>query len=149
VRLSFARAGVCALVLIVTALPAPAAAQSTPWAMCAPANPDHATVVQGVPVVERYELTVTGPSGAAPALNLGKPAIVPSCTIGTVSVPNAITADLTTFVAGLPPGTYTATLAAIGQGGQAVSPASAPFSLTVPAPRPQGAPGISRSGAGL
>jgi hypothetical protein len=117
-----------------------------PWIMTAPANPDHNTIAQTVQVVASYELTVTPQGGTALApLNLGKPPLMASCTIAGATVQNCISADVNTFVNGLPPGTYTAVLKALGPGGSAVSPAGNPFPLTVPAPGAQGAPGLSRS----
>ena len=111
-------------------------AQTGPWTVTFPANPDHTTVAQGVNVVASYELVVTPSGGAAlPAFNLNKPAPVGS----TISV------DINTYVNGLAPGTYTAVIRALGPGGQAVSPASTPFPLVVPAPRAQAAPAVSRS----
>jgi hypothetical protein len=126
----------------------PVQAQTTgPWTMTAQANPDHNTIAQTVNVVASYELTFTPQGGVAlPALNLGKPPLVPSCTIAGATVQNCLVVDINTAVNGLPPGTYTGTLKAVGPGGQAVSPAGPSFPLTVPAPGPQGAPGISRSG---
>jgi hypothetical protein len=106
------------------------------WTATFPANPDHATVAQGANIVSGYELVVTPATGPAlPPLDLNKPAPVG----GNISV------DITAFVNGLTAGTYTAAVRAIGPGGQAVSSASAPFILAVPAPRPQAAPVVSKS----
>jgi hypothetical protein len=111
-------------------------AQTGPWMATFTANPDHATVAQGVPVVASYDLIVTPQGGAALApIPLGKPAPVS----GTISV------NVDAALNALPPGTYTAVIRAIGPGGQAVSPAGVPFPLVVPAPGAQGPPGVSRS----
>jgi hypothetical protein len=145
------RATLIALGLLVLGAPVPAQAQTPgPWVMTAPANPDHATVAQGVNVVSSYELVVTPQGGGPlPALSLGKPALVASCTIGTATVQNCLVVDVNTYVNGLPPGTYTAVLRALGPGGQAASPAGPPFPLVVPAPGQQGAPALSRSSTAL
>lgn len=138
-----------AAALAVGAIAAPSFAQTGPWTLTAPANPEHNTIAQTVNVVGSYEWAVTPQGGTAlPPLNIGKPAVLPTCTIGTATVTNCIQADVNAFVNGLPPGTYTSTLKAIGPGGQAVSPASPSFPLTVPAPGPQGAPAVSRSPSG-
>ncbi len=133
----------------VCVLASPAVAQTGPWTVSAPANPDHNTIAQGVNVVASYDFLVTPVGGATlPAVNLGKPAITATCTIGGAQVSNCIVANVDTFIKGLPPGNYTAQIRAIGPGGQVLSPAGPPFPLTVPAPGPQGAPGVSRSSGG-
>lgn len=135
---------------LLLACAAPAFAQSGPWTVSAPANPDHATIAQGAEVVAGYDFIVTPQGGAAlPAVSIGKPSIVPSCVIGTVTVQNCITANVDAFIKGLPPGDYTAQIRAIGPGGQELSPAGPPFLLKVPAPGRQGAPGVSRSSGAL
>jgi len=127
-----------------------AGAQTGNWQMTVPANPEHNTIAQTVNVVTRYELEVTPTGGnPRPPLDLGKPPLVPSCTIDGATVQNCLIVDVNTFVSALPPGTYTAVVRALGPGGQAVSPAGPPFPLVVPAPGPQAPPGISRSSTGL
>lgn len=134
---------------LLLACAAPAFAQQGPWTVSAPANPDHATIAQGAEVVASYDFIVTPQGGAPlPAVNLGKPSIVPSCVIGAATVANCIVANVDTFIKGLPAGTYTAQIRAVGPGGQVLSPAGPPFPLTIPAPGPQGAPGVSRSSGG-
>jgi len=128
------RSTVCVLALLF--LPATVFAQAGPWKVVFGASPDHSTVAQGVNLVVGYELVLkpsTGPD--LPPLDLKKP----------VPVSGDITVDIDTYVKGLPPGTYTGVVRTVGPGGQAVSPASAPFSLVVPAPRPTTAPAFSRS----
>lgn len=122
--------------LVLLALPSLVSAQ-TPWQVAFPANPNHATVAQGVDVVQGYQLVVTpqGESALAPQ-TLGKPAP----TNGTIAV------NVDGYLSALPAGTYTAVIKAVGPGGSAVSPESSPFSLVVPAPGPQGAPIVSKSG---
>ena len=108
------------------------AMQTGPWMVTFPANPDHAVGT----IVTNYELVVTPASGPALApFNLNKPTPVS----GNISV------NVDAYISGLAAGTYTAVIRAIGPGGQAVSPASAPFTLAVPAPRPQAAPVVSKS----
>lgn len=132
--------------ILLGAVPTPAGAQNPVWTMTAPANPDHSSIAQGVPVVSRYEFEVTPQGGSPrPPLDIGKPALVPSCTMGAVTVQNCIVVDVNTFVNALPPGTYTGVVRALGPGGSVMSPAGPPFPLTVPAPGPQGAPGVSKS----
>jgi hypothetical protein len=127
---------VCFAVVVAVLVSVTAWAQTGPWQVVFPANPDHATVAQGVNVVASYELVITPAGGAAlPAFNLNKPA----------PVAGNITVDINTYLNGVAPGTYSAVIRALGPGGQAVSPASTPFSLVVPAPRPQAAPVVSRS----
>lgn len=101
------------------------------------ASSDHATIAQGVSVVDHYELLVT-PQGGQPLLplNLQKP----TPTNNVISVP------ITAFLNGLPPGTYTAVVRAVGPGGVGGSPASPPFTLVVPVPAAPGAPAISSGG---
>jgi len=121
-------------ILLVTSLNA--SAQTTSTLVFTP-SADHAVQAQGVTVVDRYELVVTPSSGPAPApLNLQKP----------TPVNNSISVNVSSYLNSVPPGTYTAVVKAIGPGGEGVSSASVPFSLTVPAPRAPGtAPQIIRS----
>lgn len=122
--------------LVLLALPTLASAQ-TPWQVSFPANPNHATVAQGADVVQSYQLVVTLQGGSALApQTLGKPA----------PTNNTITVNVDNYLNALPAGTYTAVIRAVGPGGSAVSPDSVPFVLTIPAPGPQGAPTVSKSG---
>lgn len=118
-------------------LPASALAQTGPWTAVFPANPDHANQSAGVNIVDRYELVVTPQGGAALApYSLAKPS----------PVNGIITVDINTYITTtLKAGTYTSVVRAVGPGGQAVSPPSAPFSLVVAAPGTQAPPTISRS----
>jgi len=128
--------GILSGLVLVFLLASTTAAQTTSTLAFTP-SPDHSVIAQGVPVVERYELVVT-PQGGQPqtALNLAKP----------TPVNNTISVNVSSYLNGLPAGTYTAVVRAVGPGGQGVSPVSAPFSLTVPAPGAPGtAPTITRS----
>jgi hypothetical protein len=131
---------VFAVVVLLLITASSVVAQTGPWTVTFPANPSHDLVAQGQGVVDHYELQLTPQGGAAlPVVNLAKP----------TPVAGNVVANVDAYINALPPGTYTAVVRALGPGGQAVSPASAPFSLVVPAPGAQGAPGISRSATGL
>lgn len=129
----------CFLLVCLTVLVAlPVSAQTTST-LTFTASADHATIAQGVPVVERYELVVTPQSGQPLApLGLAKP---------QPNAQNVITQNITTYLNSLPAGSYTAVVRALGPGGSGVSPASPSFTLVVPAPGAPGLPGIVRSGS--
>lgn len=123
-------------VLVCLCLAGTASAQTGPWIVTFPPNPEHATISQGVAVVSDYSLILTPQGGSALApFALNKPA----------PVGGVITVDINAYVNGLPAGTYTGVIRANGPGGSAVSPASGPFSPAVSAPGPQGAPTVIRS----
>lgn len=99
------------------------------------ASADHAAVLNGVAVVESYQLEiVTTAAGGALALtvNLGKPA---------PSASNEIAADLTPSVAKLANGAYVATVVAVGPGGAGRSAPSDPF-FRIGTPAPPGRPSL-------
>lgn len=110
------------------------------------ASPDHATVVEGNPLVLNYILDTitmtrpvpTGPLvGGALALSipLGKP---------TPDASNTITVAVPTLFSGLSNGVYTSTVTAVGPGGAtAVSPMSDPF-VRLGSPRPAGKPSVGQ-----
>lgn len=114
----------------------PAAAQVVnPSAAIFTASADHATVVNGVAVVESYQLDlVTTAAGGALALtvSLGKP---------TPSPTNEITADIASSVAKLATGAYVATVVAVGPGGAGRSAPSDPF-FRLGTPAPPGRPSL-------
>jgi chitinase len=81
------------------------------------ASPDHNTLVSSY-LIEIFAAGVnTSVATPVAAKDLGKPAVAKG----------ECTADVTTLIGGLAPGTYQVTVAAVGAGGTA---RSAPFSLT-------------------
>lgn len=114
----------------------PAAAQVVnPTTAVFTASSDHAMVINGVAVVESYQLDlVTTATGGALTLtvSLGKP--VPSPT-------NEITVDISPSVAKLATGTYVATVVAVGPGGAGRSAPSDPF-FRLGTPAPPGRPSL-------
>lgn len=112
-------------------MPALALAQTNPTSLVFTASPDHAIVVNGTPVLTRYDVVVKDGQGATVAtVPLGKPtpaAPVPPATIGDITVPaTPMNAALTRS------GTYTATLVAVGPGGSTSSVPSDPFPFWAP-----------------
>lgn len=125
-----------ALIAIILAFATSVSAQTGPWTVSFPANPEHNTISQGVAVVTDYSLILTPQGGSA---------LTPFALNKPTPVGGVITVDINAYVNGLPAGTYTGVIRANGPGGQAVSPASSPFSVAVSAPGPQGAPTVIRS----
>jgi hypothetical protein len=91
------------------------------------ASVDHNVIENTVPIVTSYELRIFLPNGTNPmkTFGLSKP---------TPDANNIIVVTITEVLATLPIGEYTAKVATIGPGGEAISLASNPFQVTVRAP---------------
>lgn len=98
-------------------------------------SPDHNTSENGVALVTRYDLEVYNAANAvATTINAGKPTPVNNLITNTSLLRPA--------TVGLPAGTYTAKVAAVGPGGTARSASSNPFDLTPRSPTASGTPVI-------
>lgn len=130
-------------------VPVAAAAQTPSYKATFTASPDHSTVEQQVPLVDRYELLVFAPGSttALPAIPLGKPTpdatnlITVTVNGSLVALPASPTCNPTTPTAAQ---CYTAKVRAVGLGGEGVSALSDPFPLVPRSPSAAGKPGISR-----
>ncbi len=100
-------------------------------------SPDHALIVAGAPVIDRYVFEVTLSTNIGQisvSKDLGKPD--PDAT-NTISV--TVSADLAT----LPNGSYVATVSAVGPGGSGKSDPSSPFARVGPPAKP-GPPALKK-----
>lgn len=115
-------------------------AEAQTWKAEFAAAPNHTTIEQGVPVIDRYEILVFAPGATTPTgtpINIGKP---------TPTAANQIVADINTVMVTLPASPncnvtaptaaacYTAKVVARGPGGFTESSFSPPFALLPRAP---------------
>ena len=128
--MTFKHASASALLGFALLLAAPAGAQTVmdPTTAEFDPSPDHNTLVDDVPMLERYELEIYAPGVTPPVrtLNLGKPAPAAD---GKIRTNFALL-----LVPPLTPGpVYTAAVVAVGPGGRSASPVSIDsFSYTPP-----------------
>lgn len=131
-------AALVALLLLVSSLPASAQVVN-PTVVQFTASTDHATVVNGTPLVTSYQLdimTSTATSALAFTVSLGKP--TPDATTSVI-----VTPVIPQFAA-LGNGMYVATVSAIGPGGSGKSTPTAPFARIGPAHAPTAVTVITR-----